>query len=119
MVRRVRGWGAGSASGQRGDVEVGPPQTAQQSGAQSPGRKKTVAARKTPWGQWDVRVRPPGNSCMVPQVTKSSVGGVRLGRMVGTAAVKTTGSRRVSQKITIVARGQGCVVVDRGHHCGR
>ena len=40
----------------------------------------------------------PGNGGMVPQVTNSSVGGVRLGRMVGTAAMKTTGSRRVSPR---------------------
>ena len=38
-VRRLRGWVACSASGQRGDVEGGPPRASQRSGAQYPGRK--------------------------------------------------------------------------------
>ena len=99
MVGRVRSWVANSASGQRGDVEAGPPRTAQRSGAQSLGKKNAAAARKGRGDSGGVRVTPPGDSCMVPQVTNSSVGGVtRLGRMVGTAAMKTTGSRGASPR---------------------
>ena len=98
-VRRLRGWVACSASGQRGDVEGGLPRTSQRSGAQLPGQKKnTVATRKGSGDSGGVRVTPPGDGCMVPQVTKSSVGGVKLGRMVGTAVIKTTGSRRASPR---------------------
>ena len=81
-VRRLRGWVACSASGQRGDVEGGLLRTSQRSGAQLPGQKKNaVATRKGSGDSSGVRVTPPGDGCMVPQVTKSSVGGVRLGRM--------------------------------------
>ena len=66
----------------------------------SPAKRRTVArqknaaaARKGRGDSGGVRVTPPGDGCMVPQVTKSSVGGVRLVRMVGTVAMKTTGSR--------------------------
>ena len=61
-------------------------------------KKNAVAARKGRGDSGGVRVTPPGDGCMVPQVTKSSVGGVKLGRMVGTAAIRMTGSRGASPR---------------------
>ena len=95
-VERVRSWVAGSVSGQGGDVEGGPPWASQRRAM--PGRKNAVPARKD--SRWQRRCLREA-SCdggMVPQITNSSIGGVRLGRMVGTAAMKTTGSRRVSPR---------------------
>ena len=58
-------------------------------------QKNAVAARKGRNDSGGVLVTPPGDGCMVPQVTKSCVGDERLGRM-GTAAMKTTAGRRTS-----------------------
>ena len=67
LVRRVRGWVAGSASSQRGDVEGGQPRVSQRR-AHSPQK-----VRKN-----------------------SGDGETRLGWMVGTAAMKTTAGCRTS-----------------------
>ena len=84
--RRRHGWEGAQLGG-----ELSEQPTRQRSGgtaADSPAKwrtvirqKNAVAARKGRDDSGGVRVTPPGDGCMVPQVTKSSVGGVRLGRM--------------------------------------
>ena len=70
-VERVRSWVAGSASGQRGDVEGGPPRASQLSGA--PRQKNAVETRKGRSDRGGVRVTPPGDGCMVHKSEKAAI----------------------------------------------